>query len=139
MLFYFRVVLFSYFPCLCHIAHAQNLIFACLIFGQSCLYENFFITKISIFTVFLLRSHHRQSTKRKSSRTLERKPSKGELRSRPEWALFGRVSEGSETILFREKFSDWPEPGRIIKMKGHESSGELVKVIEYLVIYHHIL
>ena len=32
------------------------------------------------------------------------------------------MSEGSESILFREKFSDWPEPGRIIKMKGHDTS-----------------
>lgn len=30
--------------------------------------------------------------------------------------------------MFREKFADWPEPGRIIKMKGHESSGEVIKV-----------
>lgn len=32
------------------------------------------------------------------------------------------MSEGAESILFREKFGDWPEPGRIIKMKGHVSS-----------------
>ena len=37
-----------------------------------------------------------------------------------------RLSEGAESILFREKFGDWPEPGRIIKMKGHASSGALV-------------
>lgn len=66
--------------------------------------------------------------RRKLSRTLERKSSKTELQPRPDWALFTRVNEGSETILFREKFSDWPEPGRIIKMKGHESSGEVIKV-----------
>ncbi|XP_011406645.2 PREDICTED: uncharacterized protein LOC100639454 [Amphimedon queenslandica] len=65
------------------------------------------------------------STRRKSIR--ERKPSKGDLEPRPDWSLFTRVNEGSENILFREKFSDWPEPGRIIKMKGHESSGEVVK------------
>ena len=34
------------------------------------------------------------------------------------------MPEGTESILFREKFADWPEPGRIIKMKGHVSSGE---------------
>ena len=79
-------------------------------------------------------SHKRQrhgtlnsSTRRKSTR--ERKPSKGDLQSRPDWSLFTRVNEGSENILFREKFSDWPEPGRIIKMKGHESSGEVAKVL----------
>ena len=40
--------------------------------------------------------------------------------------LFFRITEGAESILFREKFSDWPEPGRIIKMKGHVSSGEVL-------------
>ena len=55
--------------------------------------------------------------------------SKGTLHERPSWSLFARVNEGSETILFREKFVDWPEPGRIIKMRGHESSGEIVKVL----------
>ena len=33
-----------------------------------------------------------------------------------------RINEGSEHILFREKFSDWPEQGRIIKMKGHSTA-----------------
>ena len=37
-----------------------------------------------------------------------------------------RVNEGIESILFREKFTDWPEPGTIIKMKGHISSGEVM-------------
>ena len=37
-----------------------------------------------------------------------------------------RTTEGAESILFREKFCDWPEPGRIIKMKGHVSSGEVM-------------
>ncbi len=77
---------------------------------------------------------------RRSSRV-----SLSDTKARPDWALFGRYSrsvrrsghcnrvfcfllyrmtEGSEHILFREKFCDWPEQGRIIKMKGHESSGE---------------
>lgn len=37
-----------------------------------------------------------------------------------------RITENAESILFREKFCDWPEPGRIIKMKGHISSGEVL-------------
>ena len=48
--------------------------------------------------------------------------------SRPSWALFARVVEGGESILLREKFSDWPEQGRIIKMKGHEASVKLMVV-----------
>ena len=76
------------------------------------------------------RVHQRHATLSRGSirRTLDRKPSKGDLHDRPSWSLFARVNESSETILFREKFVDWPEPGRIIKMRGHESSGELVKV-----------
>lgn len=46
--------------------------------------------------------------------------------ARPSWALFARVVEGGESILLREKFSDWPEQGRIIKMKGHEASVKLM-------------
>lgn len=46
--------------------------------------------------------------------------------------LFARLVEGAESILFREKFSDWPEPGRIIKMKGHESSRETPVPVSYV-------
>ncbi|KAL5456970.1 hypothetical protein EMCRGX_G034199 [Ephydatia muelleri] len=46
--------------------------------------------------------------------------------TRPSWALFARVVEGGESILLREKFSDWPEQGRLIKMKGHEASVKLM-------------
>lgn len=72
------------------------------------------------------------STRRKSSKANPNM--KSDTQPRPDWALFGKVSEGSETILFREKFADWPEPGRIIKMKGHESSGEVIKVMACHVI-----
>lgn len=39
------------------------------------------------------------------------------------------MSEGAENILFREKFGDWPEPGRIIKMKGHSSEQHMNPMI----------
>ena len=89
--------------------------------------------------ILFFRVHQRHGTLNSSTRrrTLERKPSKEDLKPRPSWALFARVNEGSETILFREKFADWPEPGRIIKMKGHESSGEVIKVL-YMYIHTYV-
>ena len=47
---------------------------------------------------------------------------------RPKWTLFAKLHEKAETLLFREKFFDWPDPTKIIKMKGHISSGEIVEV-----------
>jgi supervillin len=48
-------------------------------------------------------------------------------KSFPNWGLLCPVTEGHAPLLFREKFPDWPEPGRIIKAKGHISSGELTE------------
>ena len=39
---------------------------------------------------------------------------------RPEWSVIGKISENMETILFREKFTKWPDGGKLIKMKGKD-------------------
>uniref|UniRef100_A0A8C6W8Y8 Supervillin n=1 Tax=Nannospalax galili TaxID=1026970 RepID=A0A8C6W8Y8_NANGA len=47
-------------------------------------------------------------------------PRKGQ--GRPDWAIFGRVTEHNETILFKEKFLDWTE----LKRPTEKNAGELV-------------
>jgi len=42
-------------------------------------------------------------------------PVKGE--KRPKWTVFGKVSQNMETALFKEKFVDWPDNTRLIKVK----------------------
>lgn len=42
-------------------------------------------------------------------------PKKAE--KRPDWALFAKLTQHTETILFKEKFLNWPDFGRVIKVK----------------------
>uniref|UniRef100_A0A8C2LWU8 Supervillin n=1 Tax=Cricetulus griseus TaxID=10029 RepID=A0A8C2LWU8_CRIGR len=52
-------------------------------------------------------------------------PRKGQ--GRPDWAIFGRVTEHNETILFKEKFLDWTE----LKRPTEKNSGEAVQQKDY--------
>ncbi|KAK9738386.1 Gelsolin repeat [Popillia japonica] len=43
---------------------------------------------------------------------------------RPEWALLAKLTQHRETILFREKFLDWPDYSRVIKVKQNVEKAE---------------
>lgn len=46
---------------------------------------------------------------------------KNQSSSRPEWALISKITQHGETILFREKFLDWPDFSLVIKVKNDEN------------------
>ncbi|TDG53249.1 hypothetical protein AWZ03_000064 [Drosophila navojoa] len=49
---------------------------------------------------------------------------------RPEWCVLGRITQNMETVLFKEKFSDWPELEREDLEKDYLANG--VQVVRAL-------
>jgi len=49
---------------------------------------------------------------------------------RPTWAVFGKVSQNMETVPFREKFVDWPDATRLIRVKA-QMNGKVRKMLSF--------
>ncbi|XP_053606861.1 uncharacterized protein LOC128673207 isoform X2 [Plodia interpunctella] len=49
-------------------------------------------------------------------------------KTRPEWAILSKVTQHMETILFKEKFLDWPDYTRVIKIKPQENKTNSVEI-----------
>ncbi|EZA60520.1 Supervillin [Ooceraea biroi] len=47
-------------------------------------------------------------------------PSAKSAKNRPEWCLLAKLTQHVETILFREKFLDWPNVSSVIKTRGRK-------------------
>ncbi|XP_075978885.1 uncharacterized protein LOC142978355 isoform X3 [Anticarsia gemmatalis] len=61
------------------------------------------------------------------AREASEQPSKTST-SRPEWAILSKVTQHMETILFKEKFLDWPDYSRVIKVKSPENKSNSVEI-----------
>lgn len=51
---------------------------------------------------------------------------------RPLWALIAKVTQHMETILFREKFLDWPDFTRVIQAKNNSVKDKVVDASVYV-------
>lgn len=57
-----------------------------------------------------------------------RTTSRADLKSakdRPKWCLLAKLTQHVETILFREKFLDWPNVSGIIRVRGSKNTEEV--------------
>ncbi|GBP24047.1 hypothetical protein EVAR_10148_1 [Eumeta japonica] len=51
-----------------------------------------------------------------------------QAKSRPPWAILSKVTQHMETILFKEKFLDWPDFTRVIRVKNQESKSNNIEI-----------
>lgn len=72
----------------------------------------------------------------KARRGVPEQKAQKEKEPRPPHAILCQLFEGSEWVVFKEKFCDWPDESRIIRMKGGpESVGEITKVCSFVYLY----
>jgi supervillin len=50
-----------------------------------------------------------------------------EQETRPSFTLFGRINQNMETVLFKEKFLNWPDKSRLIKPEKEKKVSKLTK------------